>query len=105
MTRSSIQNSRSLRAAVVFAVVALAAIAIWQPGVHAQYQGAIPSGLPNQNAMAPPPLPFWRVRNTHIFMIPGAGANGANVAVQVGRDGVAMVDTGSAETADKILAT
>ena len=34
---------------------------------------------------------------TRVFLIPGAGANGANVAVQVGRDGVAMVDTGSAE--------
>jgi cyclase len=38
-------------------------------------------------------------------MIPGAGANGANVVVQVGRDGVAMVDTGSPENGDKILAT
>ena len=90
---------------VLFAAVVLAGTAIFQPGVHAQYQGAIPSGMPNQNAMAPPPLPFWRVRNTHIFMIPGAGVNGANVAVQVGRDGVAMVDTGSAELADKTVAT
>jgi cyclase len=90
---------------VLFAVVVMAGTAVLQPGVHAQYQGAIPSGLPNQNALTPPPLPFWRVRNTHIFMIPGAGANGANVAVQVGRDGVAMVDTGSAELADKTVAT
>jgi cyclase len=90
---------------ILFAAFALAGTAIWQSHVHAQYQGAIPSGLHNQNPMPPPPLPFWRVRNTHVFMIPGAGANGANVAVQVGRDGVAMVDTGSAETADKTVAT
>src|ERR1700733_3299256 len=99
MTRSSIQNSCTVRAAVLSAVIVLVGTALWQSDVHAQYQGAVPSGLPNQNPMAPPPLPFWRVRNTHIFMIPGAGANGANVAVQVGRDGVAMVDTGSAESA------
>jgi glyoxylase-like metal-dependent hydrolase (beta-lactamase superfamily II) len=90
---------------ILFAVVAFAGIAVWQSHVQAQYQGAMPSGLPNQNPLAPPPLPFWRVRNSHVFMIPGAGANGANVAVQVGRDGVAMVDTGSSDTADKTLAT
>ena len=73
--------------------------------VQAQYQGVISSGNPNNNPMAPPPLSFWRVRNTKVFLIPGAGANGANVAVQVGRDGIAMVDTGSAENAEKILAT
>jgi cyclase len=71
----------------------------------AQYQGVVPSGNPNNNPLAPPPLQFWRVRNSRVFLIPGAGANGANVAVQVGRDGVAMVDTGSVETADKLLAT
>jgi len=38
-------------------------------------------------------------------MIPGAGVNGANVAAQVGRDGVVLVDTGSAENADKVVAT
>jgi glyoxylase-like metal-dependent hydrolase (beta-lactamase superfamily II) len=73
--------------------------------LSAQYQGAIPSGNANNTPLAPPPLPFWRVRNTRVFMIPGAGANGANVAVQVGRDGVAMVDSGSAEGAEKVLAT
>jgi cyclase len=72
---------------------------------HAQYQGALPSANANNSPLTPPPLPFWRVRNSRVFLIPGAGANGANVAVQVGRDGAAMVDTGSAENADKVLAT
>src|SRR4029078_7379461 len=72
---------------------------------HAQYHGAPPSANPNNNPLAPPPLPFWRVRNSRVFLIPGAGANGANVAVQGGRDGVAMVDTCSVENADKVLAT
>src|SRR6185369_15737434 len=76
-----------------------------QTNVHAQYQGVIASGNANNNPLAPPPLPFWRVRNSRVFLIPGAGANGANVAVQVGRDGVTLVDSGSAENADKLLAT
>jgi glyoxylase-like metal-dependent hydrolase (beta-lactamase superfamily II) len=76
-----------------------------QSSVLAQYQGIVPSGNPNNNPIAPPPMPFWRVRNSRVFLIPGAGANGANVAIQVGRDGVAMVDTGSVETAEKLLAT
>ena len=89
----------------------LLAVAVLMIGIgghtalHAQYQGVIPSGNANNSPMASPPLPFWRVRNTRIFLIPGAGANGANVAVQVGRDGVAMVDTGSVENAEKLLAT
>jgi cyclase len=76
-----------------------------ETSVSAQYQGAFPSGNPNNSPMTPPPLPFWRVRNSRVFMIPGAGPNGANIAVQVGRDGVAMVDTGSVENAEKVLAT
>ncbi len=89
-------------------LIAAGAVVIAAGGVvdvQAQYQSISPSGNPNNTPMAPPPLPFWRVRNTRVFMIPGAGANGANVAVQVGKDGVAMVDTGSAENADKVLAT
>ncbi len=73
--------------------------------VFGQYQGVVTSSNANNNPLPPPPLPFWRVRNTHVFMIPGAGANGANVAVQVGKDGVTLVDSGSAENADKLLAT
>jgi cyclase len=86
-------------------LLAVAAVFVSAVTAHAQFQGAVPSLNANNNPMAPPPLPFWRVRNTHVFLIPGAGANGANVAVQVGRDGVAMVDTGSVENAEKILAT
>src|SRR5262245_21508995 len=73
--------------------------------VQAQFQGVVSSANPNNNPLTPPPLPFWRVRNSKVFMIPGAGANGANVAVQIGRDGLAMVDTGSVENSEKILAT
>lgn len=76
-----------------------------QAGAALQFQGVVPSANPNNAPLAPPPLPFWRVRNTRVFMIPGAGTNGANVAVQIGRDGVAMVDTGSVENAEKLLAT
>src|SRR5262249_23643581 len=105
MRNDSMIKSPVLQAAIGLAVVCVM-IGIAGPiDVHAQYQGVVPSGTPNNNPMAPPPLPFWRVRNSRVFLIPGAGANGANVAIQVGRDGVAMVDTGSAESADKLLAT
>jgi cyclase len=93
-----------LRTAAIMATASLIGLG-GQANVYAQYQGIMPSGNSNNTPMAPPPLPFWRVRNTRVFMIPGAGANGANVAVQVGHDGVAMVDSGSAENADKLLAT
>ncbi len=94
-----------LRRLILAAIVLLTTGSAKTASLYAQYQGAIPSANANNTPMAPPPLPFWRVRNTRVFMIPGAGANGANVAVQVGRDGVAMVDSGSAENADKVLAT
>jgi glyoxylase-like metal-dependent hydrolase (beta-lactamase superfamily II) len=106
MENGSMMKSFVLRGTTVVAVAAMLSGIGGPSRVHAaQYQGVLPSGNPNNNPMAPPPLPFWRVRNSRVFLIPGAGANGANVAVQVGRDGVAMVDTGSAETADKLLAT
>src|SRR5215510_4376214 len=105
MRNESMIKSSVFQAAILLLALSVV-IGIARPtDVHAQYQGVVPSGNPNNNPMAPPPLPFWRVRNSRVFLIPGAGANGANVAVQVGRDGVAMVDTGSAETADKVLAT
>src|SRR5438093_6601847 len=98
-------KSSVLRTTMLLALAGIMVRIGGQTSVRAQYQGVIPSGNPNNSPIAPPPLPFWRVRNTRVFMIPGAGANGANVAVQVGRDGVAMVDTGSAENTDKVLAT
>ena len=98
-------KSSVLRTTMLLALAGIMVHIGGQTSVRAQYQGVIPSGNPNNSPIAPPPLPFWRVRNTRVFMIPGAGANGANVAVQVGRDGVAMVDTGSAENTDKVLAT
>jgi glyoxylase-like metal-dependent hydrolase (beta-lactamase superfamily II) len=47
-------------------------------------------------------FPYWRVRGSNVYMIVGAGSN---IAVQIGKDGVLMVDTGTAENADKVLAT
>jgi len=95
----------ALWTAMLLAAVVLVIGFAGQSSVHAQFQGVMSSGNPNNYPLAPPPLPFWRVRNSKVFMIPGAGANGANIAVQVGRDGIALVDTGSAENADKVLAT
>ena len=105
MRKDLILKSYVLRATIFLAAAGVMTGIGGQSSVHAQYQGVIASGNPNNSPLAPPPMPFWRVRNTRVFMIPGAGVNGANVAVQVGRDGVAMVDTGSVENADKLLAT
>jgi glyoxylase-like metal-dependent hydrolase (beta-lactamase superfamily II) len=102
-----IMRRKTATAFAMFALAILAIVGVFSGvgHVHAQYQGVISSGRPNNTPLTPPPLAFWRVRNSRVFLIPGAGANGANIAVQVGRDGVAMVDTGSAESADKVLAT
>ena len=68
-------------AALLAAAAGLLTVASGPATLHARYQGVVTSGNPNNTPMAPPPLQFWRVRNTRVFMIPGAGANGANVAV------------------------
>jgi glyoxylase-like metal-dependent hydrolase (beta-lactamase superfamily II) len=47
-------------------------------------------------------LPVQGFDRTRVYMIAGGGAN---VIVQVGDDGVLMVDTGNAESADKVFAT
>ena len=52
-----------------------------------------------QRAAAPPGLETIQVR-PNVFVIFGAGAN---VTAHVGEDGVLLVDTGSAETADAVL--
>lgn len=105
MTTTSMMKSSALRTSISIAAAALMIAAGGHVNAFGQYQGVVTSSNANNNPMTPPPLQFWRVRNSHVFMIPGAGANGANVAVQVGRDGVTLVDSGSAENADKILAT
>ena len=46
-------------------------------------------------------LPVQGFDRTRVYMIVGAGAN---VIVQVGDDGVLMVDTGNAESSDKVVA-
>ena len=105
MRKHRILKSIVLRTALFVAAAGVMTGIGGKTSVQAQYQGIFPSGNPNNTPLTPPPMPFWRVRNSRVFLIPGAGANGANVAVQVGRDGVAMVDTGSAENAAKVLAT
>src|SRR5262245_13053126 len=45
-------------------------------------------------------LVFWPVRG-NVYIIAGAGGN---IAMSVGVDGVLLVDSGSAENADKLLA-
>src|SRR5262249_59149575 len=97
MRKRSTMKSYVLRTVTVLGVVGAVIGFGGRNRVQAQFQGVVSSANPNNSPLTPPPLPFWRVRNSKVFMIPGAGANGANVAVQIGRDGIAMVDTGSVE--------
>jgi cyclase len=76
----------------------------WRPGA----KPAPPNPKANTGFRAsdqPAPLPTGEVRAMHVqgnvHMIVGAGGN---VAVQVGNDGVLVVDAGGAGTSDKVLA-
>src|SRR4029434_721677 len=83
-----------------FALIALAictALGVVRPGAAVEPE----SGLQATSA-APPPdtLEVWEVR-PNFFMIAGAGGN---VGVQVGEDGVVVVDAGSAARVAALLA-
>ena len=67
---------------------ALATLGAWPP--------------PGRRAQQPPPgdLGTWHVQG-NVHMIVGAGAN---IAVQIGEDGVLVVDTGASAMTDKVLA-
>jgi glyoxylase-like metal-dependent hydrolase (beta-lactamase superfamily II) len=76
----------------------------WKPGASAA------ATVPGRSGAFPPekqpqPLPPGEVRAVHVqgnvHMIVGAGAN---IAVQVGEDGVLVVDTGASGMSDKVLA-
>lgn len=54
----------------------------------------------NRGEPPPPPLEAVHVQG-NVYSIPGAGGN---VTVQIGRDGVLVVDTGLLETGDRIVA-
>ena len=76
----------------------------WKPGAAA----ARPNPAKNGGfapTVQPQPLPAGEVRAVkvqgNVYMIVGAGAN---IAVQVGDDGVLVVDTGAAGQSDKVLA-
>jgi cyclase len=58
-------------------------------------------GLQNRNAAAPGTINILPVRG-NVYMLVG---DGANITASVGRDGVLLVDTGTAAMADKLIAT
>ena len=61
------------------------------------------AGLTVTSAQAPAaaPLPSLKVQG-NVYMVVGAGGN---IALQIGEDGVVLVDTGSAENANRVIAT
>ena len=64
----------------------------------AQNPPAVPAGKPASNAGGPELLPV----QGNVHLIAGAGGN---IAVQVGEDGVLLVDSGSEAMSEQVLAT
>jgi len=82
-------------------VVAVACLALVSLDVMAQGQGGRPADWPPRlSAPAPGELQVLPVQG-NVHLIVGAGAN---ITVQVGREGVLVVDTGLAAMSDKVLA-
>jgi len=76
----------------------------WKPGAPASRPNPAKNGGFSPSVL-PQPLPAGEVRAVkvqgNVYMIVGAGAN---IAAQVGDDGVLVVDTGAAGQSDKVLA-
>jgi glyoxylase-like metal-dependent hydrolase (beta-lactamase superfamily II) len=92
----------TLRLRSVLTPLAVAAAAV---SLHAQQPaaGARPTAARQPQAATAPAaeLRVIPIRG-NVFMVAGAGAN---ITVSVGKDGVLVVDTGSASMADRVLAT
>ncbi len=93
MTNSH-SRAASRTAALVVLAAGLVSAAAWRPLAAAQQR---PAAAP---AAAADPLDVLQVR-PNFYMIAGAGSN---IAVQIGTDGVVVVDAGVAERADAVIA-
>ena len=95
--KTDLLNASTRTAATALCATAL--LAIGGPAV-AQRQEALPDWSP-----VPPPPPRGEVEvvpvKGNVYMIAGAGAN---ITVQTGEDGLVLVDTGTAEMSDEVLA-
>src|SRR5689334_5321596 len=92
---------------VLALVVAVGALGVSTSGQQGQAGGGGRGGGQGRGG-APQPsstLPTMFVQgfnNTKVYLIAGAGGN---IVAQVGDDGVLLVDTGNAESGEKVVAT
>ena len=85
----------------VFTVVGVAALTTLTLG-QGQGRGGRGAAAAPQASNTLPTLFVQGFENTKVYLIAGAGGN---IVAQVGDDGVLLVDTGNAESAEKVVAT
>jgi glyoxylase-like metal-dependent hydrolase (beta-lactamase superfamily II) len=86
----------SLKPSVAIGTLLLASLAMGM--AHAQQRGQ--QAQQNRQNAAPPQLEILPIRG-NLYMLAGAGGN---IALSVGPDGVLMVDTGTLQNAERVLA-
>jgi cyclase len=102
IVRNIFQSPRQWRAALIIAAAVVAAI-VGSAGLTRAQQN------PNQSSAPPaPPARDYSKAEVHILPVQGnvymlVGAGG-NITVQIGDDGVLLVDTGVVQMSDKVLA-
>jgi cyclase len=95
--KAALGSSKALRVACLFAIAGAIALATWHGPAFAQ-----------QGQSAAPQAPDYSKAEVHILPVQGniymlAGAGG-NITLQVGDDGVLLVDAGVSQMSDKALA-
>jgi glyoxylase-like metal-dependent hydrolase (beta-lactamase superfamily II) len=73
---------------------------VWALGASAALGFSASAHAQGRSSAAPPPLDTYHVQG-NVYMVVGAASN---VAVQVGDDGILVVDTGGAATREQVLA-
>ena len=92
-----------MKAVRVNATLAFAAAAVFSigPWTHAAPGGAQRAGAPPSQSFHVRALPVQGFDTTRMYMLVGAGGN---IAVQIGEEGVLLVDTGTAAASDAVMA-
>jgi glyoxylase-like metal-dependent hydrolase (beta-lactamase superfamily II) len=108
MTRTSRAFKTGAAALLAAGASSLGAVVALEGGSGAQRRTGIGQGAPSHGWQAPARQPVLENAQVHTLQVQGAvymlvGAGG-NMTVQVGEDGVLLVDTSLAEMSDKILA-
>jgi glyoxylase-like metal-dependent hydrolase (beta-lactamase superfamily II) len=89
-------NTTRIEAALAFAAAAVVSI-----GLAAAPRGAQGTSAPQRQSFDIRALPVQGFNTTRMYMLVGAGGN---IAVQIGEEGVLLVDTGTAPASDAVMA-